>query len=104
MGRKIEVDVEALDRAFEANFGPQKDDLTAKAQAAPADIAGFAGLDLLDEHISGFCNAWPRIKPIVKIALRGISLIYPTQVAMVRAGLDALDQEVISKICNGEDD
>lgn len=93
-----EVNVAKLNAAFVKAFGPEKKALAPKA-AQTQKIAGFADLNVFDDTVDTFCEAWPRVKPFLNMALKGLGWFFPSQVAMAKAVITAIDTELVPMIC-----
>lgn len=93
-----EIDVKKLNSVFAKNFAQKKNDLVPKAVQAQ-QIAGLAGLDVFDDTVDTVCEAWPKVKPFLNMALKGMGFFFPSQVAMARAIFVALDEELFPMIC-----
>lgn len=93
-----EIDVKRLNGVFQRNFAQKKNDLVPKAAQAQG-LAGLGALEQLEETVDTVCEAWPRVKPFLNMVLKGFGFFFPSQVAMARAVITALDQEFFPLIC-----
>lgn len=91
------INVKELNGVFLKNFAQKKNDLMPKA-AQKQEALGFAGLDI-DDTVDTVCEAWPKIKPFLDLAMRAFGLVFPTRVAMARALFTALDEKLFPLLC-----
>lgn len=93
-----EVNVAKLNAAFVKAFPIEKKALVPKG-AETQKMAGFAKLDIFDDTVDTFCEAWPKVKPFLNMALKGLGWFFPSQVAMAKAVITAIDTELVPVIC-----
>lgn len=98
MPQAVQIDLKKMNGVFQKNFAQKKNDLQPKAAQAQ-QVMGLAGLDALDDTVDTICEAWPKVKPFLNMALKAFGFWFPSQVAMARALFTALDEEFFPLIC-----
>lgn len=93
-------DAQSFERAYQDALPDHVNEINDKVKAKNASFAlSASGVDLKSVNIGTFCTNWPKIKGFLQTAIAAVGWFMPTQAAMAKAFLTALDTAVIPLVC-----
>lgn len=95
----MDIDIKELDRAFASAKQGAKAAAPADKETETAFKAVMAG-EASAAAVSGFCEAWAKVRPFLNMAVMAISMLFPNQAALAKTVIRVLDKQIVPKICD----
>lgn len=92
-----DFDAKELDRAFTRAkqdtkaVSPSKE-VEASIKALMDGEAGIAG-------VSGFCEAWAKVRPFLNMAVNLVAMLFPNQAQLAKTVIRVIDRQLIPAVC-----
>jgi hypothetical protein len=91
-----------FEKAFNEALPGHAEDQLARSKTKHADMGAPMGLLSINDITTAagtLCTNWPKIKGFLTMAISAVGWMFPTQAAMAKAVIEAIEKTVIPVVC-----
>jgi prophage DNA circulation protein len=99
MPRKVEIDVDALNKAVADGVAKNARTMKTAHDDAAVEAGAAKSASVIEDVEKTFCGAWPKVNSFLDKILDNFGWLAPKQAALARSVVSAINKVVVPAIC-----